>query len=224
MNIQDEGFIGKMVGGMLRRGVRSSFRAVYWLPPSFEVKPPVLFFANHHGWFDGHMAYHLAGRLGVRTLDWMQEFDTFPPFRWVGARPFRVNDPLGRAKTVRETIHLMQSEARSLFLFPEGELHYPPEVWSFGKSFEFMIRKVPSLQVVPVAMSYRQSIHQKPEAFLSVGSPMEPGGGMADRARIRLIDQLAYLRQTSDHPEKFETLVAGKPSVNEKWDMKRLPK
>lgn len=222
-NVQDEGFVGRMVGNLIRRSVKKHFRTVYWTPPAQPVQAPAVLFANHHGWFDGYLLYHAVTRLGVRCVDWIQEFDAFPLFAKVGGMPYRLNDPSGRAATIRRTIRLMQREARSLVLFPEGVLHYPPTILPFGETFELLAKSVPNASFVPVAIRYEHAMHERPEAFLRFGPPIARGDQMAERSQDALQQLLeGVVSDVRERPETFEVLVQGTPSVNERWDWRKF--
>lgn len=215
--IQDEGLAGRAVGAMIRRSVQKQFKAVYWEP--VEAPPaPCIFVANHHGWYDGYLMYHLVTRLGRRSVDWIQEFDAFPLFAKVGGMPFRLNDPTGRAETVRRTVRLMKNEGRSLILFAEGVLHYPPEILPFGKNLATVERLVPNATIVPVAISYEFAMHERAEAFIRVGSPVSADG--AREAMQTLLTENQRLIRAESRP--FEVLVKGTDSVNERLDMRRF--
>jgi len=228
---QEQGILGRLVGGMIRRSVRRRFRAVYWSGPvcelgdvrvPFDGSEPVIFAANHHGWHDGYLMFHLVTRLGTPALDWIAEFDAFPLFAKVGGMPFPVDDPLRRAMTVRRTIERMQGEGRSLVLFAEGTLHRPPELLAFGDALGFVARKVPGVRVVPVAILYDMSMHERPEAFLRMSLPVAPGPDVAEESRSSLVHSLEELRaDVLARPESFEVLVQGTRDVNERWDMRR---
>lgn len=223
MSGQDEGLAGRMVGRMIRRSVRHAFRRVYWMPPAEPVQQPAILVANHHGWHDGYLMYHLVTRFGLRSLDWIAEFDAFPLFAKIGGLPYPPADPLRRAASVRRTIRLMHEERRSLVLFAEGELHRGPGLLPFGRSLEVVARKVEGVQVVPVAIRYDVSLHERPEAFILIGEPVQQGEGLCDRTRdavaslLNLID--ARLREGADD---WQVLANGTLDVNERWDMRLI--
>ena len=219
---QEEGLIGKLVGGMIRRSVRSRLRNLYWRPSTANLTSPVIFYANHHGWLDGYVMYHAITKLNIRCVDWIEEFDAFPLFSTIGGMRFAKGDMLGRVKTVRNTIRLMCQERRSLVLFPEGALHQPPEVHTFGKSLETVATKVPEVTLVPVAIYYELSMHERPEAWLGFGIPhcFES----LESCQMKLNQELLTLRQAVADGTRFDILARGTPSVNERMSMKRFRK
>lgn len=219
MTQQDRGIVGRAVGGMIRRSVRRSFRHVRWRPPLRTPQPPCVFYANHHGWFDGYLMYCAVTRLGVPCLDWIQEYDTFPLFGHVGGLPFPKDKPEVRAGTIRKTMRAMR-EGTSLILFAEGKLHYPPEVLPFGRAFDLVARSVPHASLIPVAIRYEHALHERPEAYLAFGEPL---GSDRTRTRARevLADLLDDLACDIRRGAPFETLCPGTPSINERWSWKR---
>lgn len=215
--MQETGVLGRMVGSMIRRSVRARFRGIFWQPPQLPEHRPLIFAANHHSWFDGYVMFHAVTRLGVPCLDWIEEFDAFPLFARVGGMPYPVGDPTARATTVRQTIRLMKTANRSLVLFAEGVLHEPPEVFPFGRALEVVARKTGAL-VIPTALRYTFSMHERPEAWVRFGEPIAADtDSLADRARSSVV---SLLDQPVDR-EQFELLARGTLDVNERWGMNR---
>ncbi|MBC8065035.1 MAG: 1-acyl-sn-glycerol-3-phosphate acyltransferase [Chlorobia bacterium] len=208
---------------MIRRSVRKRFHTVYWTPPEFDIQAPAIFVPNHHGWFDGYLMFHVVTRLRVPTLDWIQEFDAFPLFAKIGGLPYPLGDPDRRTATVLKTIRLMENEGWSLLLFAEAELHYPPELLEFGKALATVARKVPRVQVIPVAIQYEMALHERPEAFIALGQPVALGDNLITRTRTAVA---GLLNETSTRIKKnrneFQILAKGIPDVNERWDLRRL--
>lgn len=208
---------------MIRRSVRRAFHTVHWTPPAAPLAPPAILVANHHGWHDGYLMYLAATQLGVRVVDWIAEFDAFPLFAKVGGMPFPPGDPAVRAATIRRTIRLMREDRRSLLLFAEGVLHRPSGLMPFGKALETVARAVPEARVVPVAVRYELSMHERPEAWLRFGAEVERGDDLAVRTRLAVAKGLdALAGEVRFQPEKFETLARGTLDVNERWDMRRF--
>ena len=222
MSSQAEGLVGRLVAGMIRRSVRARFRNLYWAPSALPLTAPVIFYCNHHGWHDGYVMFHVVERLKLRTLDWIQEFDSFPLFATVGGMRYASNDPVGRAKTIRRTIRLMNEEKRSLMLFAEGVLHRPPQIFPLGKSLQLLAEKVRGVKLVPTAIVYEQSMHERPEAWVQLGEPHEFES--LDDCHGRLVGELERLRARISAGDDFEVLAAGTGDVNERMSMKRFAK
>ena len=219
---QEEGIIGKAVGTMIRRTVKSRLRNLYWSPPTTDLEPPIIFYVNHHGWLDGYLMFQALTKLDIRFLDWIEEFDAFPLFSKVGGMRFAKGDLIGRAKTVRTTIKKMRGENYSLVLFPEGILHQPPILLPFGRSLEVVAKKVTGLKLVPVAIYYELSMHERPEAWVGFGEPHHFES--MTHCENKLQQQLESLRASVGNQDSFEVLTKGTPSVNERMSMKRFRK
>jgi 1-acyl-sn-glycerol-3-phosphate acyltransferase len=214
---QEEGLIGRLVGGMIRRTVRARFRKVYWVPP-VDVPAQCIFVATHHGWHDGYVMFHVVSALRRRSLDWIQEFAAFPLFAKVGGMPFPAGDPTMRAVTVKRTIRLMREEGRSLILFGEGILHRGPELLEIGKSLAVVARAVPGVAVIPVAIRYDMSLHERPEVFVTFGDAVPVDDALLVTVRARLGELLA-----APLPDAPEVLAHGMLDVNERWDVRKSP-
>lgn len=218
---QEDGFVGRVVGAMIRRSVRKSFRRVYMKDDSTSTQSPIIFVVNHHGWFDGYLMYHVVSQLRKKSLDWIEEYDSFPLFRFVGGMPYPRNDTAKRVETVRKTIRAMKEEGKSLVLFAEGVLHDPPSVLKFGRSLELLCKKVPEAEIVPVSIRYDLSIHQRPSAKIWLGPNLKVTSEICEQSREVIVNQLARIESIS--LSQFTVLVEGTPDVNERWSMKGLP-
>lgn len=210
---QERGVLGHLVGGMIRRSVRARFHTVYWTPIE-PPKSPVVFYANHHGWMDGYLMYHLVTRLGVPCVDWIEEFDAFPLFARVGGVRFAKGDTLGRATAIRQTIRQMNAGA-SLVIFPEGKLHRPPEVLPLARGLEVIARKVDEARFIPVSIRYEMSMHERPEAWMVLGDAHEFDS--LEACRERLGSQLRDACDPTRAVGPFDVLVAGTRDVNERF-------
>lgn len=217
--------MGLAVDWMIRRSVRKAFHTVHWLPPTSKPAAPVIFVANHHGWHDGYLMYLAATKLGIRVVDWIAEFNTFPLFAKVGGMRFPADDANARAATIRRTIRLMQNEGRSLLLFGEGTLHRPPSLMPFGKALETVAKAVPAARVVPVAIRYELAMHERPEAWIRFGEEIALGDDLSARARLAVGHELdALAGELRFVPERYERLAEGTPDVNERWDARKFRK
>jgi len=137
---------------------------------------------------------------------------------------FPRDDAAGRAATIRQSIRALQAGKKNLLLFAESELHYPPELLPFGDALGLIAKKVPAVAVIPVAIRYEMAFHERPEAFLSFGPPVEAGPRVPERTRLAvraLLDETAL--RVRHRPETFLTLVEGTKDVNERWDMRNIP-
>ena len=110
-------------------------------------------------------------------------------------------------------------------IFAEQKLHPPPEVLPFGRALEIVATRVPGATIVPVAIRYEMSMHERPECFLMFGAPIIERERVCEKTRLAvkaLIDELAV--KIRFEPEAFQTLSKGTRDVNERMDMRRIPR
>lgn len=214
---QGEGIVGSFVDKMIRRSMKRTFRGIYWTPPREKIIGPAILVPNHHGWHDGYVMYHVVCALGLPCVSWSEEYDESPLFRHVGAMPFPAADPLGRAVTIRKTIRFMREQKSSLALFAEGELHRPPTLRDFGRGIELIAAAVPGVKVIPVAMRYELSMHERPECHVVFGDAVTLGPSLAYRTRLAVQGLLNECElRVRFNPDTFELLAKGTPDSNER--------
>ena len=224
MTKQLYGPFGTVVDRMIRRSVAKRFHTVYWRPPEYPFPRPFVAVANHSGWFDGYLMYHAMTELRAPFLMWIQEFKAFPLFGKAGGMPFDPHNTQERASTIRRSIRMMRSDGRGLVLFPEGELHYPGVNMAFGASLEFVARKVGSCPVIPIAISYEHAMHERPEAFITFGDPLEYSASICEGARIAVANLLVENNwRIRTELGSFKILARGTKDVNERWDVRQSP-
>jgi 1-acyl-sn-glycerol-3-phosphate acyltransferase len=169
-----------------------------------------------------------VSRLQIRSLDWIAEFDAFPLFRKVGGLPFPPSDPARRTATIRETLRLMREEGRSLIVFADGTLRRPGEPWEVGRAVELTAGCRPGVLVVPVSIVYDISIHQRPEAFLAFGVPIDPDqhrgkGELCREAKRRILALTEESHGSLGQESRWEVLQNCLLDVNERFDMRKAP-
>jgi len=228
---------GKLVADtLIRVSVASHFQAVYArvLQPPAPNRPTIVF-ANHHYWWDGYLCYTIGRTWRQPMTLWMEEWRWFPPFWALGALPYPPDNTMLRARTIRQTMRLLENPPRVLFLFPEGVIHAGHDLLPFGRSLHWLAQHVPDAQLLPMSIVITHTRHQYPRAFLHVGTPFECGVHTPDEwlgeARKHIAGMTASLREEAeccDSTEKsieagFTLLVKGKPSVNERWWAKVMP-
>ena len=213
-------FWQKLVFGMMRRDLRRAYRRVLWVgePPALPPDVPVVLYANHHGFFDAHLAWiaveHFFGR---PVMTWMADWDRFPFFGAVGAQPFPLDDPKRRAATVRRTARHFRERrpAPVLVYFPEGHLHAPEEgILPFDAiPLARMSRLLPGALWWPVAMHATWRGEALPTALLTGGETHEAIRG-DERQRLEALWH--GLRTTM--PKHTLTLLEGANSPQERWN------
>jgi 1-acyl-sn-glycerol-3-phosphate acyltransferase len=217
---QENGWIGHQVGNMVRRTVRSRFRAVYWDHPG-PIEEPTILAINHHGWHDGYIVFHALTALNLRAYDWITEFDAFPLFKHIQGLPYPRDDAAKRAGSIRTVIRGLKAKTHSFMIFPEAEMHPGPQVNPLGKAVDLVWRQSGKPAIRPCAIAYTMGMHERPEAYVRIGDPlalevMESGG--LHHAMER---ELTSLRDAISQPDKeWAMLAKGTGDVNERWDFR----
>lgn len=210
--------VRRLVEALLRFDLRRSFRRVCWVgewPPSLP-DGPVIAYANHHHFYDGHLAWLLFNaRLGRPTTLWMADWDRFPFFAAVGAQPFPPDAPARRAATLRRTARWFRDRPRTVLVYyPEGTLHPPDEgIQSFdAAAVQRMASLYPEATWWPYAVHVTWRNHASPVAFLTGGSPHDADG----RERNRL--QRLWSELHDPPPRSPRVLLDGHRSLENLWE------
>lgn len=208
----------RLVEALLWFDLYRAFRRVTWVGPWPPDLPdgPVIAYANHHHFYDGHLAWLLfRARLGRPPTLWMAEWDRFPFFAAVGAQPFPPDEPTRRAATLRRTARRFQACPQTVLVyFPEGRLHPPDE--GLGAFDQAAIRRLARLY--PDALWWPYAVHvtwqeaPTPTVLLTGGVPHTADG----RERARL--QSLWDRLHTPHPAPTHLLLDGTGSLEEWWD------
>ncbi len=209
---------------LLRRDLRNAFRRISWIGkrPSVDSSVPLIIYANHNNFFDGHLLW-LASRdiLERRITIWMREWDRFPIFAPEGALPFPADDSVRRAATIRETVTRL-SQSRSpqvLAYFPGGELTRPelPIADFDTRTFERLSRLMPSAMWMPVGIHITWWGENRPTALLTSGTASVSVDG-SERSKLERV--LSDLK--SADPSAATPIMTGRTSPNEQWNLSIL--
>lgn len=214
-----------IIDRQIRRTVRERFRGVYWIPPKTPLSQPCIMAPNHHGWHDGYVMHLAVKALGIPTVDCFHVDDGSPLISRFSRSSFSSVDLASRVYSIRRAIRAMNSKRRSLVLFAEKELHSPPEVLPFGRSLLFVVSNVPGVSVVPIAIRYEMSLHERPECFLMFGAPVPEGDRICERTRLAvkaLIDELTMKMRFEF--DSFEILASGTADIIERKPLWRGPR
>lgn len=206
-----------LVGLLMLRDLRQSFRRVGWVGPWPPDLPsgPLICYANHHHFFDGHLAWLLLRRRLQRPPTiWMAEWDAFPFFAAVGAQPFPPDDPRRRAATLRRTARWFRDDPTTVLVyFPTGTLDPPETGIQFSEDRTARIAALyPEARWWPLAIHVTWRGDARPVALLRGGTPHAADGREAERL-TRLWHSLCDTPVTTD-----QALLEGRRSASERWN------
>lgn len=206
-----------LVKALLRYGLHRTFRRVYWIgnwPPELP-DGPLIAYANHHHYYDGHLGWLLfQERLGRSVTLWMAEWDRFPFFGAVGAQPFPSDDADRRAATLRRTARRFRSNPETVLIYyPEGELRAPDAgLGPFDPgALERLAALYPEAHWWPLATHVTWRGDARPVALLTGG----PAHTVDGHERERLTQHVSTLHQTNPGPH--HSLLGGSRSASETW-------
>lgn len=212
-----------LVERIMLSSLRKAYRRICWVGPipDFAENKPIVLYANHTTFHDGYVLWLVSKTLFNREVHlWMEEWDAFPLFGAVGARPFPRDDARQRMRTMRSTAQFLASSPDStLIYFPEGELH-PPEkgILPFPEDTMQRLAKIlPDAYWWPVGIHLTTRGEAQPTLILTAGEPHAIPDG---KERDRLSKCVDLLR--SDVLECGRILLGGKQSPNETWDFRFL--
>lgn len=210
--------VRRLVAALLRWDLRHAFRRVCWVGAAPPDVPdgPVIAYANHHHFYDGHLAWLLFHtHLERRPTLWMAEWDRFPFFAAVGAQPFPPDDPARRAATVRRTARRFRARPDTVLVYyPGGTLHPPDDgIAEFdAEAMTRLARLYPSATWWPYAVHVTWRNEASPTVLITGGPAHEADG--QERSRLQ---RLWHRLQTSrDRPTT--TLLRGRRNLEEWWD------
>jgi 1-acyl-sn-glycerol-3-phosphate acyltransferase len=196
---------------------------------------PIIFFATHQSWWDGHLILALSQflKLEFRVLMLEENLVKYGFLRYAGA--FGVNR--SSVASVRAALRYsrLQLEAgvpRAVLLFPSGEIMSPfsrPIVFESGlASLVLMCQKAGvKVQICPLAMRLEHGLEARPSAFIKLGAPFKFDAVSVSSLTTMLADELTLqadrLHQDLLHNnlEGYAPILRGLPSAQQGWDAVR---
>lgn len=208
----------RLVSALMRYELGRAFRRIDWVGPwpDLPADTPVVIYANHHHFYDGHVLWWLITRtLNRPGLTWMAEWDRFPFFAAVGAQPFPPDAPAQRRATLRRTARQFQDEPETILAyFPEGRLHAPEDgIDPFeAQHLEQLDRLFAQAHWWPIAIHVTWWGDARPTALLS-GDRLYPHPTGDEHA---ILERL-WLSLRTKRPDDTETLFEGRRSPSDRW-------
>ena len=223
---------------VIKGGLRGSFSRINIRHLGDKPKTnaePVIVYANHSSWWDGHLAMFLNEECwGLDGYVMMEEkqLARYRFFTRVGAFSIHRQEPRSAMRTLDYAAQLMSAQpGRVLLLFPQGEiLANDTRPLRFFNGTSHLVKRIVeqtgACTLCPVALRYEFIGEQKPEAFISVGLPhkvtvadLQPKT-LTPILENNLTDLLNHLRDdvVSYTFSAFQTHMQGSWSINRLWD------
>jgi 1-acyl-sn-glycerol-3-phosphate acyltransferase len=194
---------------------------------------PIIVYCNHSSWWDALLAFILAREVFALDAYAMMEekqLRRYRFFRLIGAFSVVRESPRAAVDSMRYAASLFTRPNVALWIYPQGVM-VPNDVrpLRFYPGIARIAGMVGRVQFVPVAHRYEFLMQQRPEAFSLIGDPWmpeDPGTpeNLAAALQKRLTDLLDVLRCriAENELEGFRKILAGRMSVNERYDRIRL--
>jgi 1-acyl-sn-glycerol-3-phosphate acyltransferase len=213
---------------------RRFHRLLVWgRPPALAVPHgrPIVFAMSHASWWDVLVGYHLARALVARPA--------WAPMDETQLRRYRVLTRLGVYSVDRATLgglrdFLRYTQARlaeggTVWMTPQGEIVSPRRrPVRFQPGLGHLVRRLPGLAVIPVAVAYEFFDEPRPEILVRFGLPRTLGASIRATEAARLLEddlarELTALEQAvlARDITGFTRLLAGATSSSMVYDRVR---
>lgn len=189
---------------------------------------PVIMFANHSNWWDGFIAYYLTNRV-MKKDDYLmmdiEQMKKYSFFKYIGVFSVDRNVPTEAVRSINYAAEFISNTNKYLWIFPQGEMTpQDRRPLKFFNGITKIAEKTGTVNLVPVCFRYEFLMEQRPEVFISIGTPVMYNGksdiDLTENLRSSLEVQLDKLRDevTSGELKEFKTIFRGKSSRNKTFD------
>jgi 1-acyl-sn-glycerol-3-phosphate acyltransferase len=163
----------------MRRRIREV--RIAGLPRALPLGVPLLLVANHASWWDPFLLREVHRRLRpaapLHSVMLARELARRPFLRRIGAVGIDPDRPAGIAAALRELRHRLGDRPDgAVAFFPQGRIwptHRRP--LGFRPGVELLLRHLPPLVVLPVALHLEPLRSPSPTAFVLAGDPVGAG-------------------------------------------------
>lgn len=200
-----------------------------------DVSDPFVVYSNHPSWWDPVLFMLLRDALlpnrdGFGPMD-AEALAKYPLFKRLGVFGIERGTHSGAVAFLRTAEAVLLRPRSTLWLTAEGAFTDPrrrPIELQFGLAH--LVRRVPNLQVVPLAIEYTFWNERLPEALVRFGQPVDLSGlqganveaisGRLEWALEETMDLLAVDAQSRE-AERFEAILLGKTGIGGPYDLWR---
>jgi len=195
---------------LFRPWMRRRLSGIYitGLPRTVPDDRPILFIANHLGWWDGFVLREVQRQIRPRSPLFItmtgENLRKFSGLRLMGSIDVGRDSPTALRRALRFFEEQRQASADfTTVLFPQGAL-WPARrrPIAFRRGISTFVRILSPVTVIPVAIDYELFDRPTPGAFLSVGKPILIEGD----ADIEALGSTEHLEQALT--EELDTLAA----------------
>jgi hypothetical protein len=183
---------------LVRPALRSAFaRVSHRSMPLPGPEVPVIWYGNHSSWWDGYVPFAMNRLVWKREAYVMIEhtqLSRYGFFRWAGGFSVDRSNARSAVQSINYASKLLATaKNRALLIYPQGEIlandTRPLRFFSgVGHIVKSVVQAHGACALVPLALRYEFIGEQKPEAFVSSGTP-------------RLLESITDLKQLTEDME-----------------------
>lgn len=170
-----------------------------------------IYFLNHTSWWDGLIPLllnHFVFKQKARALMEDKQMRDYPFFSKIGAFSINLDESRSSIQSLRYALSSVKRENSSLYIYPEGEFGDGCEQnITFKPGLAWLVKRLPAVDVVPVAIHQNHFRHSKPELFISVGKHIKIDNSLdsseisllLENSLIELLGKVKQAAKGSDH-------------------------
>ena len=176
------------------RTMRRDFSALHLLGtlPKVPEGTRIIFVANHTSWWDGFFLFRihrlLAPKQQLYSVMLAREFYQTFWFRVIGMLPITPGSTSSIRQLLRRLVRLKNSLETSGFLcsfFPQGEIKPSfTRPLGFSDGLRGVAGAMAPVVLLPIGIHIEPMCERRPQAFLTLGKPIEHISGQLDVGRV----------------------------------------
>jgi 1-acyl-sn-glycerol-3-phosphate acyltransferase len=211
----------------VRRAMARSFTAVRLLDgaPAVRDDLPLMVVANHPGWWDPLVFFLLnAALLAPRRLFGPMDAEALSHYRVLarlGLFGIERDTRVGTRRFLEVGSGVLRAPSTALWITAAGEFaDVRRRPLALKPGVAHLARRVPGVQLLPVALEYGYWNEARPEVFVAVGAPLSGEGSCLrtiEAALLASMDRLASAVTARD-PAAFSVLLDGRAGMGGAYD------
>ena len=185
-------------------------------PP--EPSQPVIYYGNHNSWWDGIIPFllneYVLGHRHGRAMMEEKQMRQYPFFSRIGAFSIDLEESRSAVSSLRYAVRHLSRPDSCLFIYPEGRiLPATDSPKTFKAGLGWLLKQLPEVSVIPLAVHLHTLDYDKPELFIHLGKPVavnrdEDRTMINEKLQHRLATELHSLRRVKNSEDAgFKRIV-----------------
>ena len=140
---------------------------------------PTIFFAPHHNWWDGIVAYNICNRICKKEIRLMiEELNRFPLLRRGGGFSVNKKSPMASMEALKYSVRTLENMNSILYIYPQGIINPPNHrPLEFQSGLSYIAQKAAQaygkVNLFPIAVNYFFLRDNRPEVWVEFGDVIE---------------------------------------------------